>query len=84
MQEEEVDVGVRKEPAAAESAERNQHKAGGAVFFRGDDLLPEALYDGLDQAGALLYGSAAVARISKLLLDPGGFFRVQVPQIAAQ
>jgi hypothetical protein len=54
------------------------------VFLGGDNLAPESTSDVLDQAGALLQGSAAIAGRGKLLLDAGRLFRVQLPQFAAQ
>ncbi len=54
------------------------------MFFRRDDLLPEAPGDCFDQFRSLLQRDPAIACRGKFLLNAGGLFRVQVPQFTAQ
>ena len=79
VQEQEVDVGVGEEPAAAIAAERDQGEAFGSGGIGRDDLLPEAEGEAVDQGGALLQGAAPVTAGGELPLNTRGFLAVEVP-----
>src|SRR5215469_6209868 len=61
-EEKDIDVGVRKEPAAAESSRGHQGKIVRLRFVGGDHIVPEPSEDIFDQVGALCDTRAAVAR----------------------
>ena len=80
VQEEQVDVGVRKEPAAAVASGGDEGEVFWGVFvfragvrgrvFRGDDdLVPQRLDDGIDECGAVSDGAAAIGGAGKFLFD---------------
>jgi len=84
VEKEDIHIGMREEPAAAETAQGGQGEAGRAAFVGGNDLLPQPARDGFDQTGAFANGPAAVAGQVELLLNPRGLFAVEIPQLTAQ
>ena len=71
VQKKNVDVGVRKQPAAPESAQRDQCESRWPTLFRRNNFLPESRHDGPDQASAMFYSRAPVTRSKEFLLDSG-------------
>ena len=79
MKKEEVDIGMRKQPAPTESAGGDQCKAFGPFRLGGNDFSPEAKQDRFDDRGALGERNITLASNRKFLLDTRGFRCVQVP-----
>src|ERR1700690_1855354 len=94
MQEEQVDVGVREEPAAPVASCSNESEAlqgarcalvsgaGGCNAVRGnDDLVPERPAGGIDEFGAMSDGTAAIGIEGKFFLDRSRLPGVEVSQL---
>ncbi len=84
MEKQDVDIGVRKEPSTAKTAQSDERETCGAMLFRGDDLVPEPLDDRFDQASPLLNSGTAIAGSGEILIDARRFFGVKLSQFVAQ
>ena len=84
VQKKNVHIGVRKEPAPAESAQRHKRKIGRPVQLGRDQLLPQPERNGFNESGARQDGCAAIAIFRKIILDTCRFGRIKIAEFAAQ
>ena len=80
-EEQQVDIGVRQQELATVAAESEQCQPGGFVQVRGNELLPQALDDGIDQRATPGRGSFAVPGCFKGLANGRGFSAMKFDQI---
>src|SRR5271168_776649 len=76
-----VDIGIREEPATAETTQRNQREVHRTIRFGGDKFLPKALHDGFNQGSAAQQSRAAGACADKLISDARIFLRGKITQL---
>ena len=79
MQKQQIDIGVREEPAATKTAGCHQREIPRTLRAGGDDLAPQPQQHGIDQGGAAGECGTSVTCGGKFLLDGSGFLCVQVP-----
>lgn len=78
MQEEDVNVGVRKQRASAKTSERDQGEVRG-ISGRANQFSPKPVQDLFDQSRPLCNRLGPISIHNKFLLDASGFVGVKLP-----
>ncbi len=75
-----VNVGVRKQPAPAKTAEGDQSEIAGAFDLGRDQFMPQAARDRFYEGRAPQQSGSSIARGRKIPLDARGFRRVKLSE----
>jgi len=84
IEEEQIDIGIGKQPASSKSSGSYQGKIPRAVFFRRDQILPQPFQNIFNQAGALPYSCATIPSSREVPLDACRFLGVNLAQFTAK
>ena len=84
VQKQNINVGIREQPSAAEAAQRDEGEIGGAIRLGRDQFPPQAAGDGFDKGGSACDGGAAVARGVEILLEAREFLRIEIAEFSGE